>query len=63
MALNDAAADQALDDWVDNMSPAPADATAMKAAMRPLVRAIFNRIRINAVVKINMPPDGDGHLE
>lgn len=64
MALNNAAADAALDVYVATIAGLPPGAdAAMKTALRPLFRAIFDGIRTSAVVKINMPPDGDGHLE
>lgn len=50
MALNDTAADAALDTWIAGMDPAPADPVALKAAMAPLIRAIYAGIVANAVI-------------
>ncbi len=50
MALNDAAADAALDVWIATLTPAPADPTAIQTAMRPLFRAIYSGIVANAVI-------------
>ncbi len=50
MALNDAAADAAIDAWIATLSPTPADPTAIRDGMRPLVRAIYAGIVAHAVV-------------
>lgn len=50
MALNSAAADAAVDTWVAALFPAPANPTAVRDALRPLVRAIYAGIVANAVV-------------
>jgi multidrug resistance efflux pump len=50
MALNNTAADAAVDTWVASLSPAPANPTAVRDAMRPLVRAIYAGIVANAVI-------------
>lgn len=49
----------ALDTWVSALDPAPADPDALKAAMRPLVRAIVAAIKNNAVVNLAGVVDGD----
>lgn len=60
MALNDTAADAAVDTWVASLSPAPANPTAVRDAVRPLVRAIYAGIVANAVVVPGtMTADGD----
>lgn len=50
MALNDAAADAALDMWIASINPPPANAAITKDVMRPLIRAIYAGIVANAVV-------------
>jgi hypothetical protein len=52
MALNNAAADAALDVWIASLSPAPNDAQkdAIRTNLRPLIRAIYSGIVANAVV-------------
>lgn len=50
MALNDAAADAALDVYVAGLDPAASNPEATKAGMRGLFRAIFAGIAANAVV-------------
>ncbi len=60
MALNDAAADAAVDAWVAAMSPPSGNPSAVAAAMYPLVRAIYAGIVSNAViVPGTMTADGD----
>jgi hypothetical protein len=52
MALNNAAADAALDVWIDGLSP-PVSAEqkeSIRSGMRPLIRAIYAGIVANAVV-------------
>lgn len=52
MALDNAAADAALDVWINGLTPAvTADQkTSIQNGMRPLVRAIYAGIVANAVV-------------
>ncbi len=52
MSLNDAAADEALDVYVNSLDPPAADPVKTKAAMRALFRAIYSGIVANAVVNI-----------
>lgn len=59
MPLNDAAADAAVDTWIASISPAPANPTAVRDAMRPLVRAIYAGIVTNAEIL----PSGTPALE
>lgn len=52
MALDNAAADAALDVWIDGLTP-PVTAdqkTVIRNGMRPLIRAIYAGIVANAVV-------------
>lgn len=57
MALNNAAADEALDLWVASMVPPPADGgIAIKASMRPMFRAIFAKIVEHAEISLTISP-------
>ncbi len=58
MALNNAAADAALETWISSLSPAPTadQKQAIRDGMQPLIRAIYAGIVANAVVD----PDGAG---
>lgn len=63
MALNNAAADEALDIYIASITPPPADGgVAMRVSMQPLFRAIYAGIVLNAVITITMPPDGTGEI-
>lgn len=54
MALNNAAADAALDVYVASIDPPPADGgTAIRESMQPLFRAIYSGIVSNAVVSVS----------
>lgn len=63
MALNDSAAEEALDLWITSITPPPPDGgVAIKSAMRPMFRAIYAKILEHAVITITMPPDGTGQI-
>jgi len=63
MALDDNAAEEALDLWVASIVPPPPDGgVALKAAMRPMFRALYAKILQHAVITITMPPDGTGSI-
>ncbi len=63
MALDNAAAGEALDAWILTMVPPPPDGgVALKASMQPLVAAIYAKIVEHAVITITMPPDGTGQI-
>jgi hypothetical protein len=54
MALDNNAADQALEIYIASIIPPPADGgVALRASMRPLVRAIYAGIVLNAIVLPN----------
>jgi hypothetical protein len=58
MALDNTAADAALEVWIDTLSPTPTETqkTSIRDNLRPLIRAIYAGIVANAVVS----PDGTG---
>lgn len=50
MALNNAAADAALETWILSMNPPPTNPQAVRDGFRDLFRAIYSGIVTNAVV-------------
>ena len=60
MALDNTAAGEAIDAWILTMTPPPADGgVALKAAMQPLVKAIYDKIVEHAEITIVIaPPSG-----
>ena len=63
MALDNAAADEALDIYVASITPPPPDGgAAIRTSMQPLFRAIYAGIVANAEITVTMPPDGTGSI-